>query len=255
MVNWGVAVPIIVAIIGIIGTSILVPFFNNIFSPQSVNKPQLHIGISPGPSARATELSLMNSGAAPATNLSIMVTANNTVINNIVNLLSTANVTLVNPRPHVLLEINHPVPIPNQSFLELHIKRFAGGEASLVSLAINGGVAKGNGEEVTPGNVTAYVNYDQGSIIATEAIEGVSSTGLEASTIYLLVLILALGLFGEIVVLAYIMKVLYRGLKRRFVSNIIEQMTEVRTKLKQNLTYNSVFPFTQSIDTHIFFSF
>jgi hypothetical protein len=47
----------------------------------------------------------------PATNLSLVLTATNKIINNVTNLLSTVNVFLVNPGAPSLLEINHLKPI------------------------------------------------------------------------------------------------------------------------------------------------
>jgi hypothetical protein len=82
MTNWGAAVPIIVAIIGISGV-IVPPLINQII------KPNLNIDIGPGPkNDTETIIEITNSGTVPATNLSLIFTLPNQ-INNITNLFST----------------------------------------------------------------------------------------------------------------------------------------------------------------------
>src|SRR5262249_36536356 len=104
MVNWGaIIVPIIVAIISV---SPVAPLINQLFI-----KPNLNIAIPNELENGKQIIELSNNGTVPATNLSLVLTANNKIINSITNLLSTINVNLVSPGPPSLLEINHPKPI------------------------------------------------------------------------------------------------------------------------------------------------
>ena len=68
-------VPIIVAIIGIIGTSIIIPAFSGL-PTQFYNKPILNIDIS-RETADVADITLTNTGAIPATNLSLILGPDN----------------------------------------------------------------------------------------------------------------------------------------------------------------------------------
>jgi hypothetical protein len=132
MTNWAtVGVPIIVAIIGIVGTSILVPTFSSVLLPQLYNKPSLNIEMFSVPFNNKLII-LTNRGAIPATNLSLILTPNEVdkTIDFVTNLFSTVNVTVL--PGHSLLKINRPVLI-NQTLVELHIKKFVNGEGSLIN--------------------------------------------------------------------------------------------------------------------------
>jgi hypothetical protein len=121
MTNWGAAVPVIVAIIGI--SRFIVPPLSVLLINQIYNKPNVNIEIGTvGPGK--TMINLTNSGTMPATNLSLTVTSNNKTINDITNVFSTVNVTSVIPgSPHSILKINSPKPI-NGPFVEIHAKKF-----------------------------------------------------------------------------------------------------------------------------------
>jgi hypothetical protein len=114
----GAAVPVIVAIIGVSG--VILPAFSTTLINQIYNKPNLEIDIS-----RLSEsvIGKQNSGTIPATNLSLIIDANNKISNDITNVFSTVNVTLVTPGFHSLLAINHPEPIGDY-FAQLHVKKF-----------------------------------------------------------------------------------------------------------------------------------
>jgi len=91
----------------------------------------------------------------PATNLSLMLTANNKIINNITNLFSTVDVTLAIPGPHSLLEIDGLKQVDG-SFVKLHVKTFVNGGGSTIKLAVGA-------KDTTYKDYTVYVTYDQGS--------------------------------------------------------------------------------------------
>ena len=89
MVNWGGAVPIVVAIIGISGVVInpfSTPLINRIY-----NTPNIDIDISSELENGKQIIILSNIGAMPATNLSLTLTANYKTIDNITNLFSTVD--------------------------------------------------------------------------------------------------------------------------------------------------------------------
>jgi hypothetical protein len=228
MAKWDTAVPIIVAIIGIIGTAIIVPTFSSVLPSQFLNKPILNIDIKPA-SYYNTIIKVTNGGTTPATNLSLILTpieANKTV-DFVTNKFSTVNVTVL-PRLS-LLAIDRPVPI-NQSFLELHVKKFVNGYGSLIILAINGTAHTA---------FAAYATYDQGS---TRTIEGYSVSLedlLNENYAYFI-----MGIIGYYIVVAYIWYLLRKRQKRMFLSKTQEQMMEVRKKLKENPLYHETFPFT-----------
>ena len=125
------------------------------FVNQVYIRPSIDIGIGTEPEKDKQIINITNSGSIPATNLSIIITANNHIINNITNLFSTTNVYLVNPGPISLLEINHLKSI-NGLFLEMRIKKLTNGGGSKIELAVGA-----NG--TTANDYVVYAIYDQGS--------------------------------------------------------------------------------------------
>ena len=87
MVNWGTVTPIVVAIIGISG--FVLPAFSSVFINQIYNKPAINIDIDTKSEKGIQKINITNSGTIPATNLSLIITTNNHIINNITNLVST----------------------------------------------------------------------------------------------------------------------------------------------------------------------
>jgi hypothetical protein len=152
MVNWGVAVPIVVAIIGISG--VIIPVFSTPIINQIYNKPNIDIGIPSELENGKQIIILSNIGAMPATNLSIILTANYKIINSITNLFSTVDVTLVTPEPPSLLRINDLKQVDGP-FVKLHVKSFVNGGGSIIKLGV--------GANTTYKDYTVYVTYDQGS--------------------------------------------------------------------------------------------
>jgi hypothetical protein len=222
MANWGAAVPIIVAIIGISG--VVIPTF----STQIYNKPSLNIDI-PNELENGTQIiELSNNGTVPATNLSLVLTANNKIINNITNLLSTINVNLVSPGPPSLLEINHLKPI-NASVVTLHVDKFVSGIGSVIKLAVG---AKG----VTYKDYTVYMAYDQGSNKRSGGEQG--PFFLYTYPIYFVVYpFIAFGIAFGILILYLAVKVRTQ-IKKRLCTMIMEDIIDFRKIVKKNKNYN-----------------
>jgi len=233
MVNWGVAVPIIVAIIGVIGTSIIAPLLT--FYPQLNNKPSLEIAMHSNDGK--TVIDLNNFGTIPATNITLMLTPNeaNRTIHFITNQFSTEDVRLLLPTL-TLLNINEPVLV-NQPFVKLYIEKLVNGYGSLIELDVNE-------THRASTNFAAYATYDQGSV---KTIEGDPSTRSSFSSNLLpwwFYLIIALVAIFYIVVAAYVLILLYKRKKAKFISKITDQMLKVRRELKRNSYYDQTFPFT-----------
>ena len=231
MVNWGTVTPIVVAIIGISG--VVLPAFLVIFINQIYNKADIDIDIGTKPENGKQIINITNSGTIAATNLSLIVTANKHIINDVTNLLSTTNVLLVNPGPPSLLEINHLKPL-NVLLLDLHVKKFVNGVGSIIKLAIN---AKGT----TFNDYVVYATHDQGSTIAP------------LPHLYYIRLFSIAGVFfiaiSESTVVIYLWFALRRRNTKRFLQQITKEMIEVRKSLRHNLLDR--YPF-ESRDTFLY---
>ncbi len=224
MTNWGAAVPIIVAIIGISG--VIVPSLSTPLINQIYNKPNLKIDIiSESKNKTATTVNLTNTGTMPATNLSLILTANNKIINDITNLLSTVNVTLAIPGSHSLLKINGPMAHPKSSFVELHVKKFVNGDGSIIKLAVGA-------KDAIDKNYTAYATYDQGSTKRTGAESWWSDLSAFANPISSLIYLIV----AEVIVVAYVGIRLHKRRKRRFFVGITQEMMDVRKALRETLS-------------------
>lgn len=229
MTNWGAAIPIIVAIIGISG--VIVPSLSTPLINQIYNKPSLKIDIiSESKNKTATTVNLTNTGTMPATNLSLILTANNKIINDITNLLSTVNVTLANPGSHSLLKINGPMAHPKSSFVELHVKKFVNGDGSVIKLAVGA-------KDAIDKNYTAYATYDQGSTKRTGAEIWWSDLSAFANPISSLIYLIV----AEVIVVAYIWIRLHKRRKKRFFVGITQEMMDVRKALRETFSNKKIF--------------
>ena len=215
MANWGSVVPIIVAIIGVSG--FIIPVFSTPIINQ--NKPNVNIDIGTQLENGKEIIDVTNTGTVPATNLSLIVTANNKIINNITNLFSTVNVTLAVPGPDSLLEIGRLKPI-NGSFVELHVKKFVNGYGSIIKLAIG---AKGT----TLSDYTVYATYDQGSnrVIGTDLVwPNDVFTNLRMSFYFMLYSFVAFAIVFGYLFLIWLKK----RLKKEFIAAIAKDMMDFR---------------------------
>ena len=216
MVNWGAVSPIIVAIIGASG--VIVPILIN----QLYNKPNIDIDIKNSTQEdpkNSTIITLSNIGTMPATNLSLIITAHNEIIDNITNVFSTANVTLVMPKSRSLLEINSPMQI-NSSSVELHVKKFANGGGSIIKLAVHT-------KDATDKDYTIYATYDQGSNKRSGGghVFFIFSPSLGTY-----------GFFAELIVIVYFFAWLRKHFRKRFFIELINEIIYVRKTLRINLS-------------------
>jgi hypothetical protein len=211
MVNWGAVTPVIVAIIGVSG--VIIPVISTPLVNQIYNKPDLKIDIPSELENGKQIITLTNSGTMPASNLSLILTANNKIINNITNVFSTVNVTLATPKSHSLLEINSPTQI-NSRLVELHLKNFVNDGGSLVKLAVGA-------KDTTTQDYVAYATYDQGS---KKSIGGVN---------YTFILDIGYGLWGYsalamFIVFIYLIMLIRKYEKRDFFMDITQDIIDVR---------------------------
>jgi hypothetical protein len=230
MTNWGPAIPIIVAIIGLSG--FILPQFSTTLFNQVYNKPYLYMTISSTTNVASglsrTSFNFTNSGTMPATNLSLILTAENKTIDYITNQLSTVNVTLANPRsPHSILEINQPNPI-NGSFVELHIKKFVNGGGSRINLLVGS-------RNTTIFDYTVYATYDQGSTKLWEP-----EISPEFNVLYY-IFYFGTIVIAESVVFWYIIRQIFKRRMRRFANGSTQEMIVVRKELRESLSNSEIF--------------
>jgi hypothetical protein len=157
-------------------------------------------------------------GTMPATNLSLLLTANHKTIYNITNFLSTANLTCVIPGSPSAAPINHTKTI-NGPNVEVHTKKFVNGEGSKIELMV---LARGAD---TP-DYTVYATYDQGSKIAVGGKPSPSPLD------YFLNNLGSYGIFylvvTELIVFAYVFYRLLKGFRKEFFEYIVRDMIYVR---------------------------
>ena len=246
MVNWGAVSPIIVAIIGASG--VIVPILIN----QLYNKPNIDIDIKNSTQEdpkNSTIITLSNIGTMPATNLSLIITAHNEIIDNITNVFSTVNVTLASPParsisllgifPIIIIEIPKPPSLFNTNShsmiksrsAELHVDKFVNGDGSIIKLAVGA-------KDARVGDYIVYATYDQGSK---------SHAGLETDYpsllihylpyIYLIVAEIIFTIYFSVWSVRWIL----RRRKRTFFEGIIYEIVDIRKELIETLSARKIF--------------
>jgi hypothetical protein len=244
MVNWGSVIPIIVALIGVSG--VVIPAFSGTFFKPNLNIDMSHcIGIDYGCHGRQY-INISNTGAIPATNLSLILVGKNKIISNITNAFSTVNVTLAIPGGPSLLEVNRSKPI-NSGFVELHVKKFVNGGGSTIRLVATSISGNQNRYSVSGWNRTdtqypvdvVYATYDQGSVQSRSFytfLDLLQDTWSNPAVYFTF--------------LAYTIVIMYLGFrwrkhrKRKFLKQMVQDMMMVRRSVKndpfsQELFYNS----------------
>jgi hypothetical protein len=144
------------------------------------------------------------------------VTANNKIVNNITNLLSTVNVVLAIPGPDSLLEIGRLKPI-NGSLVDLHVKKFVNGDGSIIKLAFGA-------KDTTFRDYTVYATYDQGSK---------KSGTIYANPLYFLYIIIYIIFAYAIVLIYFIIRNRKKG-EKKFLKLITQEMFNVRKLVKND---------------------
>jgi hypothetical protein len=172
MVNWAIIIPIIVAIVPLIGVFGPVLISNYI---ESLNTPSVDIVIKPDISDHTkTLIEVSNDGLVSATNLSLAVESPEN-ITSVTKKSGAADVLLTQlPNNNQKLKLGMPQNLPiSVSSLELEIPRLAHGDGSLIELEISNN--KSLNSPYTP-----VATFDQGSSVgkteeeyyASEASEG-----------------------------------------------------------------------------------
>lgn len=244
MVGSSATVPILVAVIGVIG-AIIPPYINSVIS-QDYNQP--NIRILPGESDQIVlpnttfsvptnltqyAFSIVNSGNVPATNLSVILDVSPMDIVNITNKLSTTDIILPAYNNRILQSGNNQTV--NGPLLEIQIAKLIHGVGSILELDtfINRSNEEGNGVEV-------FAVYDQGSDhlvgilpnTPTLFVDRIYEYWIES---YYLVFYGTLA----IAVFAYIMK---RKRMKRFPREIAKKIMEMRRVLRNDHTSKDIFP-------------
>jgi hypothetical protein len=155
MVNWsGVVVPIVVAVLALVGT-LIVALVNNYI--QSLNKPKIDVIIEPN--GRKALINLTNEGLAPATNLSLIIKAFKDY-NQVTKKFGAADVIVVQlTKIDQILGLTVPQNVSTPgSYLELRIPKLPHGEGSLTQIEITNGTSN-----ATYHGFGAAATFDQGS--------------------------------------------------------------------------------------------
>jgi hypothetical protein len=156
MVNWGVVIPIIVALVPLTGVFGPILISNYI---QSLNKPSVDIVIKRNNADNTkTIIELSNDGLVSATNLSLAVESPE-IITSVTKKSGAADVILPQlPKNNQKLKLGMPEYLtgPPVSFLELEIPRLAHGPGSLIELEILN-------NKSTSYPYTSVATFDQGS--------------------------------------------------------------------------------------------
>lgn len=210
MVNWGTVTPIVVAIIGIV-----LPVLSAVFINQIYSKPTINIDLGMKLENGKQIINITNSGTIPATNLSLIITANNHIINNITSLLSTTSIFLVSPGPPSLLETNNLTKI-NDTSLELGVKKFTNGAGSIIKLAIGS-------KDTVFKDYVVYAAYDQGSSKSGKQGTDISSN---PAFIFFLAVEASAGFY-------MFTRWAKRDTRRRILQKIIKEIMQVRKLLRR----------------------
>jgi hypothetical protein len=220
--DWQNTVTLIVAVITILGTSSLIGnFLFNQFT-----KPIMIIDIEDkdkdSTKSKNIQIDVSNLGINPATNLSLVIDPD-AEIHSISNIISTTDVSIVQPEIHsgLLLPKEEPTII-DHPFLVLKSPVFTGGDGSIIRLNLNAG--KPNGDNYNLTNFNVYAVYDQGSKMGLQdASKDVLVVGLqdffENYFSIVIILLVALAILLLIIIVKIIQK-LKRSNKIRFRTRI-----------------------------------
>jgi hypothetical protein len=223
-------VPIVVAIIGVMGAIIPI-YINNVVTPGS-DYPHVYVQLDPSERSEGGSsqwrMAIENNGNAPATNLSMSVRAfNNENILNITNSFSTADVILpkfsnTSLEPGANETINNPI-------LEIYVPKLihGGGSTILLETFIN------SSYEYPP---LVYVLYDQGS----SQVGGVLSVAdhltefnRQYQAYYIIFYVVLFGLL-----FLYIRR---RSSLKAFLTKVATNIMEIRKVLRSDSSNKSIF--------------
>jgi hypothetical protein len=233
MANPQATVPIMVAVIGVIG-AILPIYISNVIIRDD-NYPDIDIQVKPvdirSPLFTQFAINITNSGNAPATNLSAIVNAFPVNIVNITNKFSTTDIILPQfnntvLRPGVTQTINH-------SLLEIQIPKLIHGMGSIVELEVFIDNLIGQGR--------VYAVYDQGSDQGEPlrprplSMADLFSESYERLGAYYVVFYVAL--FGLLYL--YIRR---RKSMKRSLTKVVKNIMEIRGALRNDRSNKTVFP-------------
>jgi hypothetical protein len=204
------AIPIMVAVIGVIGT--LTPVLVNYISTQSSDKPMVDIQFSR--MDRGMEITLGNKGFAPATDVTLMVYAPKKIADNSSYILNTVQVD--------------PIEISNTR-LEAHIPKLVHGSGSVVKIAVY------LSESPDSNTFDAYVTYEEGSHSEAYAFTTDDTDFLSQLFGRFDILTFSIIFYSIFIPLFFIL--LYRISRKRqgkkFISKVMENITEIRRELRK----------------------
>jgi hypothetical protein len=220
-------VPIAVAFIGVIGA--ITPVLINASSIPPSNNPRVEIemddigNVSSSNTPQPVDITLTNTGFAPATNVTLIVDAPSNIENSSKYVLNTTKVD--------------PIEIEDKR-LEAYIPKLVHGSGSIVKL----NVFLSEPTDI-PAPYTAYVTYDQGSN-SMEYFSARRFTSQEALTTFtnqwLSFYASYYALFFALLLIFLIIR-RNRTRRKRFMLNIIENITGIRRALRDNNKITIVF--------------
>ncbi|HKG89488.1 MAG TPA: hypothetical protein VKA95_14285 [Nitrososphaeraceae archaeon] len=166
MVNWGEnTVPIIVALIGIVG--VVAP---TLLSNQIFNKPDVDVGIYTN--GNKAKIGVSNDGWIPATNISLLIEAKVAKFTDITYKFGTANIEIPQiPPSNSTLQINKTTGDIDSHFLELKIPKLIQGSGSKTEMVVS--LDRDQKEK----DYRIAVTYDQGSsdVLSNNPLEELGS--------------------------------------------------------------------------------
>lgn len=231
MLNLVSLIPIIVAVIGIIGTIIPALIENKLL--QSEKEPLIMINNDKNFSENSVMIDLHNTGKIPATNISLFIETFPFTILNLTNVFSTSNIFVGLNQ----LE-NNDIILVNKSYIQLQIPKLIQGPGSIISLKIF------TNQNIEYSNLAMMLRiiYDQGSSSMGLGLLPVSQQKTypellskfvqEFSAIYSIFYIFLIGFL-----------VYYFGikLKKRYLKKIIEGTIEIRRILNLDIHSSLIF--------------
>jgi hypothetical protein len=230
MVNWtGVVVPIVVAILALLGT-LVVALVNNYI--QSLNKPKIEVIVEPEGSTSLVNIA--NDGLAPATNLSLIIkTFNDTQVTKkfgAVDVIAPQLPKIPNLTTSQTLNLTVPTKIATPgSYLELRIPNLPHGEGSLTQIEVTG-----NGTS----DYKSVAVFDQGSSMGRGPLSPEDEIDRIFSFFggydYFLAYYSLASFYVVIIAIVFSIRRRKRFLFKKFISSIRDQMTDIHNSSEED---------------------
>lgn len=211
--------PIIVALIGIIGT--LMPSFINNLSSQKDNTPNIEIDVDNIGYEKKIDVS--NIGNGPATNMALFIDASPQTISTLTNIISTSDILFNNKS----IETGKPIEINNTN-VKLRTSNFIHGKGSIISLAVS--LEKNGFQTYISPNIIVRSIYDQGS--SSNIFQDITVQSPPWVFYYILIYLPVIGYMFYYVAITR---------KKGYFKKIIESLLAIRHTLKSDFQTEKIF--------------